>query len=288
MIQRISVRIRIMLGDKTLVVRRMGGRKSIDGKYELPGGRVADSEQPEDSARRFMADDVGIDQPMHLHLEDVMTYIDSDDDRLVQYAVIIYRVTVGSQKRIIKLSNNYDKYVWYKIGKLDHSSLTDISTIVLGTLPVPVPAPDGDNSHKAIQEGVVVYADGGSRGNPGPSAGGYVVIDRGEIVEQGGEYIGITTNNQAEYHGARLGLEAAARLGVDSLEVRLDSMLVVNQLNNIYKIKNRELWPVNERVRELVDQFKKVKFVYVPREMNQLADGMVNKVLDQHKSRSVL
>lgn len=282
MIQRISVRLRIMLGGKTLIVRRSEGRKSILGKYEIPGGRVTDSEQPEDAARRFMAS-LGIDEPMHLRLEDVMTYIDSDEDRLMQYAVVVYRVSLNSGKRAIKLSGGYDKYIWYTIGKVDYSLLTDVSNLVLGTLPTPVALPDVSHEVKSSAKGVVVYADGGSRGNPGPSAAGYVVIDQGEIVDQGGEYLGITTNNQAEYHGARIGLEAAARLGVKNLDIKLDSMLVVNQLNNIYKIKNRELWPVNERVRELVDQFDKVKFAYVPREMNQLADGMVNKTLDRQK-----
>lgn len=273
-----------MLGDKTLIVRRVGGRKSLDGKYEMPGGRVADSEQPEDAARRFMAGDLGITEPMHLKLEDVMTYIDSDDDRLMQYAVIVYRVALGSSKRAIKMSNNYDKYVWYTIGKVEHQSLTDVSNLVLGTLPSPSLVPDDLTSQPLVQKGVVIYTDGGSRGNPGPSAAGYVVIDNGKVIDQGGEYLGITTNNQAEYHGARLGLEAASRLGLEELEMRLDSMLVVNQLNNIYKIKNRELWPVNERVRELVEQFKKVRFSFVPREMNHLADGMVNKTLDSQQN----
>ena len=273
-----------MLGDKTLVVRRAGGRPSIEGKYEMPGGRVADSEQPDDAARRFMAKDLGMTDPMHLKLEDVMTYIDSDDDRLIQYAVIVYRVSLNSSKRAIKLSGNYDKYAWYTMGKIDHEQLTDVSNLVLGTLPVPMPAEEPATTIERDASGVIAYADGGSRGNPGPSAAGYVVIDQGKVIEQGGEYLGITTNNQAEYHGARLALEAAIRLGISSLELRLDSMLVVNQLNNIYKIKNRELWPVNERVRDLIGQFKRVKFVYVPREMNQLADGMVNKTLDKQKN----
>ena len=114
-----------------------------------------------------------------------------------------------------------------------------------------------------------------------------MVIDKGELIDQGGEYIGVTTNNQAEYHGVRLGLEAAIRLGVRKLEMRIDSLLVVNQLKGIYKIKNRELWPVNERIRELIGQFERVSFTHVPREMNQLADGAVNRILDERKNNVI-
>lgn len=282
--QRISVRVRVISGNRVLVLRRADGRPSILGKYELPGGRLADGEQPDDAAHRFLKEDVGVKGVTNLQLEDAMTYVDTED-REIQYAVIVYRAIIGNNTRAIKLSDHYDKYVWYTPGKVKSSAITDVSKLVLGTMPLPMDTELPAETRK-IHPHVVAYTDGGSRGNPGPSAAGYVVIEGGEIVDQGGEYIGITTNNQAEYHGVRLGLEAAIRLGVEELEVRIDSMLVVNQLNGIYKIKNRELWPVNERVKDLMGEFKRIKFVHVPREMNQLADGMVNRTLDKHKSRS--
>lgn len=292
MIQRISVRIRVMSGDRTLLVRRAEGRTSILGKHELPGGRVKQGEQPEDTAKRYLSDNLGIDANQPLMLDDVMTYADSDD-RDVQYAVIVYRISVSRRKRAIMLSQHYDKYTWYTFGKLDKSEITEVSQLVLGTIaPMPhevaevVAATDSDS--KQANAGAFLYTDGGSRGNPGPSAAGYVIIQGDRVVDEGGEYLGITTNNQAEYHGVRVGLEAAVRLGIQELEVRVDSMLVANQLNGIYKIKNRELWPVNERVRELTTNFKKIKFTHVPRELNQLADGMVNRTLDRQKSGDVL
>ena len=67
----------------------------------------------------------------------------------------------------------------------------------------------------------------------------------------------------------------------------MDSLLVVNQLSGVYKIKNRDLWPINERIRELAAQFEKVTFTHVRREFNQLADGMVNKTLDAHEASAV-
>jgi ribonuclease HI len=130
---------------------------------------------------------------------------------------------------------------------------------------------------------VVVYSDGGSRGNPGPSAAGYVILNgRDEVIAQGGMYLGITTNNLAEYQGLLLGLEKAFELQARVIDFRLDSLLVVNQMNGIYRIKNRELWPVHERIRELLTQFDRVTFTHIRREFNQLADGMVNKILNQH------
>lgn len=279
--QRISVRVRVVSGNKTLLVRRADGRESILGKFELPGGRVTDGEQPDDAARRFLYEDIGLAETPQLRLDDAMTYIDSDD-RSIHYAVIVYRAEVSAKKHAIHLSHHYDKYVWYSYGKIDESALTDVSQLLLGTTVATRVAED-----EAPEEGVrtaVVYTDGGSRGNPGPSAAGYIIINDGQVVDQGGEYLGITTNNQAEYHGVRIGLEAALRLKLSSIEMRIDSMLVVNQLNGVYQIKNRELWPVNERVKALVAQFQKVKFVHVPREMNQLADGMVNRVLNDQKT----
>ena len=136
-----------------------------------------------------------------------------------------------------------------------------------------------------LDNAIVIYSDGGSRGNPGPSAAGYVVLNvQQEVIAEGGEYLGITTNNQAEYQGVRLGLEKAIELGYKKVDFKLDSMLVVNQMKGYYKIKNRELWPINERIRTLMTNFDRVTFTHVNRQFNQLADGMVNKTLDAHKA----
>ncbi len=276
MSQRISVRIQVISESKTLIIRRADGRESIKGRYELPGGRVNEGEQPEDSAKRLLKDQVGI-QDVSLKLADVMTY--QDTYLSTQYAVIIFKVTVGDKRRVVELSPHYDKYIWYQFGKVDSSAMTDVSQLILGA---GFDQSGADNRQIKAENRVdaVVYTDGGSRGNPGPSAGGYIIVKNGEIIDQGGEYIGITTNNQAEYHGVKLGLEAALSHNLDIVEIRIDSMLVVNQLNGLYKIKNRELWPINDRVQELIGQFKRVKFVFVPREQNQLADGMVNRTLN--------
>lgn len=131
-------------------------------------------------------------------------------------------------------------------------------------------------------EKVIAYTDGGSRGNPGPSAAGYVLMDeRDEVLVDKGVYLGITTNNQAEYQALRLALEEARKMQVKDVDVRMDSMLVVNQMKGVFKIKNRDLWPIHEAIKQLLQGFRQVTFTHVPRELNKLADGAVNRVLDE-------
>lgn len=128
---------------------------------------------------------------------------------------------------------------------------------------------------------VKLFTDGGSRGNPGPSATGIVIQDMdGNVVTNTGKYLGITTNNQAEYQAVLQGLGIAKELGAQTVHVYMDSLLVVNQMSGIFKIKNRDLWPIHQAITELVKTFVKVSFTHVPREMNKSADAEVNKTLD--------
>lgn len=139
-----------------------------------------------------------------------------------------------------------------------------------------------------IGEHVVLYADGGSRGNPGPSACGYVLLnDEHEVIVDKGQFLGITTNNQAEYQGLKFGLEEALAMGAREVDVRLDSMLVINQMKGIFKVRNRDLWPIHENLKQLVGRFERVTFTHVPREMNKLADAAANRAMDEAKSSSV-
>jgi len=292
--QLISVRAIIRDDHKTLLVRRAEGRQSILGKYELPGGKLGYGEQPEDALRRYLKDDAGL-VVQSAQLFDVLTYVDHDD-RDIQYTFILYLVGTGQGGSKISLSQKYDEYAWKKLGDVAQDQLTESAKLLLGisqqevtttekNVPIDNPIdgdlPPDDTSH------VIIYSDGGSRGNPGPSASGYVVMNRHQdVIHQGGMYLGITTNNQAEYHGVRLGLEKALEIGARTVDFRMDSMLVVNQLNGVYTIKNRDLWPINERIKELAEQFEKVTFSHVRREFNQLADGMVNKILNAHEQEA--
>lgn len=126
-----------------------------------------------------------------------------------------------------------------------------------------------------------MYADGGSRGNPGPSASGFAIMDMdGQIVVKKGIYLGVTTNNQAEYQALKLGLEEARSMGIREVHVYMDSLLVVNQMLGIFKVKNRDLWPIHEAIKEVATTFKHVSYTHVPRELNKIADAEVNEALD--------
>ncbi len=136
-------------------------------------------------------------------------------------------------------------------------------------------------SNAANRQKVKLYADGGSRGNPGPSASGFALIDEHDkIIVENGLFLGVTTNNQAEYHALKIGLEEALRRRITHLQVFMDSMLVINQMKGIFKVKNRDLLPVYLSTKQLAEQFTHITFTHVPRELNKIADAMVNEVLD--------
>jgi ribonuclease HI len=127
-----------------------------------------------------------------------------------------------------------------------------------------------------------LFADGGSRGNPGPAASAAVLIEpSGELLEEVGAYLGIATNNVAEWTALLLGLEAAQRRGIRRLAVRLDSELVVKQLCGEYRVKHAGLQPLYQRARRLLRAFDEIDIRHVPRKQNALADALVNRVLDQ-------
>lgn len=127
-----------------------------------------------------------------------------------------------------------------------------------------------------------LFADGGSRGNPGPAAGGAVLFgDDGEVLAEIGEYLGIATNNVAEWRALLAGLTAALELGVDELSVRLDSELVVRQLTGVYRVKHEDLIPLHRRARALLGRFKAFDIAHVRRKDNAAADAVVNRVLDE-------
>ncbi|MGN9912398.1 bifunctional RNase H/acid phosphatase [Phytohabitans sp. LJ34] len=130
---------------------------------------------------------------------------------------------------------------------------------------------------------VVVEADGGARGNPGPAGYGAVVreANSGEVLAERSDTLGVATNNVAEYSGLLAGLRAAAELGASEVEVRMDSKLVVEQMSGRWQIKNPGLRPLAAQAATLVRRFELVTFVWVPRERNKHADALANKAMDE-------
>ncbi|MEK7150686.1 MAG: ribonuclease HI family protein [Patescibacteria group bacterium] len=138
-------------------------------------------------------------------------------------------------------------------------------------------------AHKKI----IIYTDGGSRGNPGPAALGVVIKDeKGETLKSYGEALGIKTNNEAEYEAVVYGLKKAkqlfgsAKLKSIQIEMRMDSQLIQKQLSGEYKIENEKLFPAFIKINNFQVEHGVLKFTHVPREKNRDADRMVNQALD--------
>jgi ribonuclease HI len=128
----------------------------------------------------------------------------------------------------------------------------------------------------------VAYADGASRGNPGPSAIGVVIFDgEGREVHRESRRVGHGTNNEAEYRAAIAALEATLGLGASRVELRMDSELVVRQLTGRYRVRNPRLAPLYGRAVDLRRRFQSVTFRNLPRVDNRLADTLANQALDR-------
>jgi ribonuclease HI len=132
-----------------------------------------------------------------------------------------------------------------------------------------------------------LFADGGSRGNPGPAGSGAIVRDEtGKVIAEVSEFLGVTTNNVAEYTGLVRALEKIQEYvgdaaGETHVIVKMDSMLAVQQMKGVYRVKHPNLVPLAARARELCSAFKSVSFSHVYREHNKEADKLANEAMDR-------
>ncbi len=133
---------------------------------------------------------------------------------------------------------------------------------------------------------VEIYTDGASRGNPGPSSYAYIIVDKGKIVEKGSGYLGIGTNNNAEYTAIIKALNKAKDKGYSEVELFSDSELVVRQIKGEYKVRSNKLLPLFKEVEELKKSFKSFSINHVRREEKYIpiCDSMCNAVLDQKQN----
>jgi len=144
-------------------------------------------------------------------------------------------------------------------------------------------------------EKIIVYTDGGSRGNPGPAAIGVVICDeKGNAIKKYSKSIGIRTNNEAEYEAVIFALGKMKQLfgkekvqDID-IEIRMDSKLVARQLSGLYKIEEEKLFPLFIKIWNLKMDFGNISFVEIPREKNTEADRILNEELDNKLSQSRL
>ena len=127
------------------------------------------------------------------------------------------------------------------------------------------------------------YSDGASRGNPGEAGYGYVIEKDGVVIKEGCGYLGVMTNNQAEYHGLINLLRQAAALGIMSLTVRMDSELIVRQMTGQYKVRNDDLKMLSAEAAALSSMIGTCRFEHVKRTFNKKADALANLAIDEKK-----
>ena len=151
----------------------------------------------------------------------------------------------------------------------------DDTVVIQGKRPADIEAVLRDQGGRAH-----LYFDGGSRGNPGPAAIGWVIVSGDGIVAEGGERIGRATNNRAEYEALIRGLEAAHDYGFDTVEVRGDSELIIKQIRGEWDANDPGLRECRVRARELLAGFEEWSITHVPREINERADELVNEAFE--------
>lgn len=266
--QVVVVKLFVQVSSKVLLVK--SNSTDDDLLYELPGGNVEFGESIVQALSRSTKKQLG--------------KVFEKYELQTNFAFVKNGVHIIGQSYYAQLDKEFATKPefaakWVDIAGLDKVNLSEVSRAVANELRVI------DVTDTTSPTDVDLYTDGGSRGNPGPSALGYVIYDKDEtVVKKNSKYLGITTNNQAEYQAVKYGLQDCLSVGAKRVSVYLDSQLVVNQMNGVYKIKNRDLWPIHESIKSLTLKFSKgVKFTYVPREFNKEADAMVNYALDEER-----
>ena len=293
--QRIRVTAICKHDDEVLLLKRAGGRVEGVFNFELPTGKIVFGEQPEEAMTRVIYENLGV-QALKIQLSDVVTFTGLRDSSEQGNLFIVFEVQL--QDNSIKLfEDRYSAYKWVPLDEISSVTLAEESLMVLqitgtktGTLATKI-IQVGEEGKQVlpVSDFATIYTDGGSRGNPGPSGLGYYIIGPdGKELKRGGEFLGFSTSRLAEYYGLKEGLEQAIELGLKRVHFKSDSLMMVNQMNGVYKVKNPDLMQVHADVLKLLDKLDAYSFTHVPRELNVEADAEVNKVIDANLTRKIM
>ena len=281
--QRIRVVGLIKNEEGVLVFKRSRGRSDAPVFWELPTGKIKFGEQPEEAMARSLTEYTGLDASS-VKLKDVITFLAPEGSSQLSNLYIIYNLEINNP---IKPTPR-DRYTGYKFVKdFANSSihLNETSMSVLEREEGKV-AP-GHSSPRDTANSITINIDGASRGNPGPSGIGYCIHDSsGKITERKGEFIGFATSRMAEYCAMRKGIERAIELGYKSVRFISDSLMVVNQLNGIFHVKNRDIAPIYQDIQDKLNNFDAISFTHVPRNKNMIADSEANAAIDEILQRT--
>lgn len=190
---------------------------------------------------------------------------------------IVYNISLNKVTKI-DARERYSAYKFINPEEMENYRLDEASAIVLEM----EERVSEHLNYKDVANSATVYVDGSSRGNPGPSGIGYRVVgENGQVLAEGGEFIGFATSRVAEYYALKEGCEQAIALGLKSVRFVSDNLMLVNQMKGIYKVKNRDLLPIYDDIQKLLLNFEACAFMHVPREQNALADRQANLAIDR-------
>ena len=280
--QRIRVVGIIRSEDGILVFKCNRGRGEGPVFWELPTGKIKFGEQPEEAMARSLTEDTGL-VATSVTLKDVITFLAPEGSSQLSNLYIIYELKVRQGHK----PTPRERYTAYKYIKDFASTNIRLNETSASVIEIEEEKTTSNSTNlRDTANAATINVDGASRGNPGPSGIGYVIYDsNGQTVERGGEFIGFATSRMAEYYAMRKGVSRAIELGFRTIRFISDSLMVVNQLNGIFKIKNQDILPIYRDIQEMVSKFDAVSFVHVPRSQNAVADSEANRAIDQTLTR---
>lgn len=287
--QRIRVVGIVREGDKLLLVQRSRGRAEDLPSWELPTGKIDFGEQPEEALSQLFFEHLGV-QLTDVKLLDAITFTELSSASQLENLYIVFEVQLAGEIDI----QASERYVSYKFADKEEILQLKVDEATLSVLSIEegrkalISHRETKNQTEVIT-GATIYFDGASRGNPGPSGIGYLIVgEDGKDIKRGGEFIGFATSRVAEYYALKEACEQGIELGLKNVKFVGDSLMVINQMNGIYQVKNKDLVQVHDDVLKLISKFDTVAFQHVRRYKNGDADLEANKAIDSHFGETAL
>lgn len=280
--QRIRVAGIVQNGRSVLIMKKAQGRMDSVPVWEIPTGKLKFGEQPEEAMDRMLEEYLGVEVTEKTELKDVITFLAPQGSSQLSNLYIIYTVILQPDTKIVP----QERYTAYKFIKPDELAGYHLDEASLTALEIE--EHDGARSnYKSVANSATVYVDGCSRGNPGPAGIGYHIVGpNGEVLASGGEFIGFATSRVAEYYALKTGCEKALELGLKTVRFVGDNLMMMNQMNGIYKVKNQDVLSIYMDIKRLAENFEACAFTHVAREQNAIADRQANEAVDGHFSLS--
>ena len=273
--QRIRVVGIIKTEEGVLIFKRNRGRSEAPAFWELPTGKIKFGEQPEEAMARSLTEYTGL-SATSIKLKDVITFLAPEGASQLSNLYIVYELIVRPTQK----PTPRDRYTAYKFFKDVNASIR-FDEASASVLEIEEGKTIARTSPRDTLNGVTVNVDGASRGNPGPSGIGYCIYGTdGKIIEHGGEFIGFATSRIAEYYALKKGIERAIELNLKTVRFISDSLMVVNQMNGVFSIKNQDILPIYRELQSKLQNFDAVSFTHVPRSNNVSADHEANLAID--------